>query len=258
MRAVNLIPDEQRGRSARGTGRSEGGAYAVLALLGGLAVLALLYGTARHQISSRRAQTATLASQTQRAQTTAGQLAPYASFLALREQRMQAVSALVDSRFDWAHALHELGRVLPPGASISSLSGTIGSASSATGAPVSAGASGAKAGAVTSATPPGSVPIFTLNGCATSQTQVALTLERLRLIDGVGEVTLQSSTKAGGSGAAGGGGSSGTCVGSDPAFTVQVSFDPLPAASALSRPASGSGSASATSAPPTTSVGGAR
>jgi hypothetical protein len=259
MRAVNLIPDEQRGRSARGTGRSQGGAYAVLAVLGGLAVLALLYGTARHQISSRRAQTATLASQTQRAQTTAGQLAPYASFLALREQRMQAVSALVDSRFDWAHALHELGRVLPSGASISSLSGTIGSASSTTGAAASSGASSAKAGAgVTSATPPGSVPIFTLNGCATSQTEVALTLERLRLIDGVGEVTLQSSTKAGGSGGAGSAGASGTCLGSDPAFAVQVSFDPLPAASALSRPASAPGSASAASASPATSAGGAR
>jgi Tfp pilus assembly protein PilN len=249
MRAVNLIPDEQRGRSARGARRSEGGAYAVLALLGGLAVLALLYGSARHQISSRRAQAALLAAQTQQAQSTAVQLAPYASFLALREQRMQAVSQLVDSRFDWAHALHELGRVLPSGASISALSGTIGSVSS------TAGASGAKAGAaVTSATPPGTVPIFTLNGCATSQSEVALTLDRLRLIDGVGEVTLQSSTKTGGSGGSGGGG----CLGSEPSFAVQVSFAPLPAASAFSHAGAGSSSASATTAKPTTSSGGAR
>ncbi len=49
--------------------------------------------------------------------------------------------------------------------------------------------------AVTSATPPGSVPTFTLSGCATSQSEVAQTLDRLRLIDGVSEVTLQSSTK---------------------------------------------------------------
>ena len=38
---------------------------------------------------------------------------------------------------------------------------------------------------VTSATPPGSVPTFTLSGCATSQTEVAQTLNRLRLMDGV-------------------------------------------------------------------------
>ena len=52
---------------------------------------------------------------------------------------------------------------------------------------------------VTSATPPGSVPTFTLGGCATSQSEVALTLQRLRLIDGVGDVSLKSSTKAGSS-----------------------------------------------------------
>ena len=46
-----------------------------------------------------------------------------------------------------------------------------------------------------SATPPGSVPTFTLGGCATSQSEVALTLQRLRLIDGVSKSTLQSSTK---------------------------------------------------------------
>jgi Tfp pilus assembly protein PilN len=230
MRAVNLIPDEQRG-SARGAGRSEGGAYAVLVLLGGLAVLALLYGTARHQISSRRAQTASLDAKAQQAQSRAVSLAPYTSFLALRQARTQAVSTLVDSRFDWAHALHELGRVLPQGASISSLTGTVGSASSS-----SPGASGAKAGGgVASATPPGSVPTFILSGCATSQTQVAHTLERLRLIDGVGEVTLQSSTQA----SASGGGSGGGCVGNDPAFTVQVTFAPLPNPSTVTTSATG-------------------
>ncbi len=49
---------------------------------------------------------------------------------------------------------------------------------------------------MSSATPAGSVPTFTLAGCATSQAMVALTLTRLRLIDGVSEVTLQSSTQA--------------------------------------------------------------
>ena len=36
------------------SGRSGGAAYAVLAVLGGLAILALLYGIAHHQISDRR------------------------------------------------------------------------------------------------------------------------------------------------------------------------------------------------------------
>ena len=35
----------------------------------------------------------------------------------MREQRAQAVDALIDSRFDWAHVFHEFGRVLPSQAS---------------------------------------------------------------------------------------------------------------------------------------------
>src|SRR5207245_5299765 len=147
MRAVNLIPAEQRGGGASSAGRSEGGAYAVLGLLGGLAVLALLYGIAHHQISSRRAQAASLMAQVQQAQARAAQLAPYTSFMALREQRVQAVSQLVDSRFDWAHAFHELGRVLPRDVSLTTLDGTVGSTSPTGSATAAAGTSGATTGA---------------------------------------------------------------------------------------------------------------
>lgn len=224
MRAVNLIPAEQRSGASVGVGRSEGGAYAVLALAAGVAVLALLYGSADRQISSRRAQAATIAAKAEQAQTQAQRLAPYTSFIALREQRTQAVNTLVDSRFDWAHVFHEFGRVLPFETSISSLSGTVGSASS-----TGAVASSPSSSSATSATPPGSVPTFTLSGCATSQSAVALTLERLRLIDGVSEVTLQSSTSS----SAGGGGAGGGCPAHDPSFTALVAFDPLPSAAAV-------------------------
>jgi hypothetical protein len=201
-------------------------------VIGGLALLALLYGRAHHQVSSRRAQVATLTARAQKATEEASRLTPYTSFIALREARTQAVSQLVDSRFDWAHAFHELGRVLPADVSISSLDGSIGSgapaslaatpSSSATSTSASSTAAGAS---VTSATPPGSIPSFTLTGCASSQAEVAIALDRLRLIDGVEEVNLQSSTKAGGtSGTAGGGG----CAASDPSFTVRVAFSPLP------------------------------
>lgn len=251
MRAVNLIPAEQRGGGSVGAGRSGGGAYAVLALFGGLALLAFVYGMAHHQISSRRSQAATLSTQAQQAQAAASRLAPFTSFIALREERTKAVSQLVDSRFDWAHAFHELGRVLPRQISISSLDGNISSAGTATtttttptpatpatpagsgtaaaGTPV---ATSAAAPSVTSATPPGAVPTFTLGGCATSQPAVAVMLERLRLIDGVSEVVLQSSTKGGGS--AGGAGGGGGCPAHAASFTAQVSFDPLPAVTAAS------------------------
>lgn len=230
MRAVNLIPsDDRRGVGGVGVGRSQGAAYAVLGLLAGLAALALIYGLARHQISTRRSELASITARAQRAQASASVLAPYTSFIALREARVQAVEQLVDSRFDWAHALHELGRVMPSDASITSFVGSVGtgtsggsSAGAAGGSSTAKSSSASTSATVSSSTPPGSVPTFTLGGCATSQAEVAVTLQRLRLIDGVGNVTLQSSSK---SGAASAGSSS---CGGGPAFTVQLTFDPLP------------------------------
>ncbi len=258
MRAVNLIPVEQRSGQPVGVGRSQGGAYAVLVLIGGVALMAYLYGQAHHQVTSRRAQAASLTAQAQQAQAAAEKLAPYTSFIALREQRMQAVDTLVDSRFDWAHVLHEFGRVLPAQTSISSLSGTIGTAASspapAASASASTSSSAASAAPAASATPSGSVPTFTLAGCATSQPTVALMLERLRLIDGVKEVTLQSST-VGSSGASAAGGG---CAGHDASFTAAVTFDPLPSSSVVAaatktKVVSDSTSAAATAAAPATS-----
>ncbi len=215
MRAVNLIPSEQRSGQPVGAGRSQGAAYAVIGLVAGLALMAYLYGQASHQVSSRRAQAATLTAEAQRAQAAAEKLAPYTSFIALREQRVQAVEALVNGRFDWAHVMHEFGRVLPTQASILSLSGSIGGAGS------SADASDA-----------GSVPTFSLSGCATSQPAVALTLERLHLIDGVQEVTLQSSTAgtASASSSSSSSSSGGGCTGTDASFSATITFAPLPAA----------------------------
>jgi Tfp pilus assembly protein PilN len=215
MRAVNLIPGDQRGGASVGAGRSEGAAYALLALLVIVAGMALLYGKASRQVSSQKSKAATLTSEAAQAQAQATALAPYTSFVTLREQRQQAVEGLVDTRFDWAHAFHEFGRVLTNEVSISALDGTIGSA-------------GATSTAGSSATPAGSVPVFTLNGCATSQKAVADVMQRLRLIDGVNEVTLQSSTRGSASGASGGG----SCSGNDPVFAMTVDFDALPSATA--------------------------
>ncbi|HEX4563008.1 MAG TPA: hypothetical protein VH115_01030 [Solirubrobacteraceae bacterium] len=251
MRAVNLIPQDQRG-TVSAAGRSGGGAYAVLGVVGGLALLALLYGIAKHEISDNKSKAADLSARATKAEAAATQLAPYTSFIAVRESRIQAVSLLMGTRFDWAHSLHELGRVLPKDASVSSIAGTVGSSSaSASGAKSASAPSAAGSTSVASATPAGTVPTLTLNGCATSQGEVALVLQRLRLMDGVSEVKLASSTKS--SSGAASTGAPGSCAPNDPAFVANVAFDPLPAPAAPSAPsttltanAEGSGGTSAT------------
>lgn len=235
MRAVNLIPGDQRDGSPVGAGRSEGGAYAVLAVLVAIALLAVLYGKASRDISSNKSKAATLTAEAQSAQAQASALAPYTTFASLREQRAQAVASLVDQRFDWAHAFHEFGRVLTGQTSISSLDGSIaaGVTPAATTAPPTTTTTATAASSVSSATPSGSVPTFQLAGCATSQRTVAQMLQRLRLIDGVAEVTLQNSTRGAGSGSSGG------CPVGGPAFAVTVTFDPLPTATAAAAVATG-------------------
>jgi Tfp pilus assembly protein PilN len=238
MKAVNLIPGEQREGAGGFTGRSGGGALIVLALIAGLAGLAAMYGSAHHQISSQAGEAASIASQTSAAEARAGKLAPYTSFVSMAKQRMQTVSQLVQARFDWSHSLHELGRVLPAGASLNSLHGTVGPAGPTPGSSIPAAptATPTTAGATpASSTPPGSTPVFTLTGCATSQSEVAQTLQRLRLMDGADDVQLQSSTKSSSSGSSSSGGS---CPGGDLAFSVNITFVGLPAASASSAPAS--------------------
>ncbi|HWX95382.1 MAG TPA: hypothetical protein VNZ01_00905 [Solirubrobacteraceae bacterium] len=242
MRAVNLIPADQRGGASRRAGRSQGAAYAVLGLLAGLALLAVAYGVARHQVSDRTSKAVALETRVQQVQAEAAKLAPYSSFIALREQRVQAVSQLVNSRFDWAHAFHELGRVLPANVAITALAGAVGSTTGpagsgpASGPAHSTGAGAGAGGSVASATPPGSVPTFNISGCAKTQSTVALTLERLRLIDGVSAVSLVSSTKSAAGGGSTGSTGGGACPGSYPVFNVLVTFDALPLFSGKSSP----------------------
>lgn len=252
MRAVNLIPTDQRSGGSVGAGRSGGAAYAVLGLLVLIAGLAVLYGKANRTVSSDKAKAARLTAEAQQAQSAAQALAPYTTFVTLREQREQAVAALVNTRFDWAHAIHEFGRVLTSQVSITSLDGTIGGAGASTGAAASAPAATASpastatsaSSSVTSATPEGSIPTFQIQGCATSQHAVADTMQRLRLIDGVTDVTLQSSTRGNSSGSAGSSSTqAGGCGAGDPVFQMTVTFDALPSA-AKSAAAAGAKSSS--------------
>jgi Tfp pilus assembly protein PilN len=254
MRAVNLIPAEQRKGGAVGR-RSQGVAFAVLGLLAGAALLTFLYGSASHQLESRKAEAAALTKQAQQVQAQAAQLSSYTSFMQMREQRLQAISQLIGSRFDWSATMYELSRVLPSTVSLSSLQGTIGSAtatpSKSSAAPAAGStASTTAAASVASATPPGTTPTFSLAGCATSQIAVAQTLVRLRLISGVSNVTLQSSAKSGSGG--GGSGGSGSCPEGAPAFSVQVTFQPLPT------PPSSSAETLETSGSAESSVGGSQ
>jgi Tfp pilus assembly protein PilN len=259
MRAVNLIPAEQRQSGVDLAGRSGGVAPLIVVLLLGLAVLAFMYGSAKRSEAKSNTELATVNAELSAAKARAGRLAPYTSFIAMANQRVQDISGLVEARFDWSHAFHELGRVLPRDASLTSLQGQVGG-SGASGSSASAGSASAGS-APTSATPPGSTPMFTISGCTTSQSEVALTLQRLRLIDGVTDVELQSSTKAASAGGASSGSatpSGGACGSGGATFAATVTFTGLPSAPPTNPPSGGrsqgAAAAGTVASPPTRQV----
>lgn len=184
MRAVNLIPAEQRRDAGGRAGRSGGGAYVLLGALAVLVILAGAWALTGKKIEDRKAEVARTEQQASAAEARAAALAPYTLFNQLRIKRTQTIRSIASSRFDWPHSLHEIARVVPGDVEVESLRGTVtpdvAVQGSATANPLRA--------ALTD-------PAIEMVGCARSQAQVAQMLVRMRLIDGVKRVSLQESKK---------------------------------------------------------------
>ena len=108
----------------------------------------------------------------------------YAQFSQMTQSRVASVRQLATGRFDWHATLAQISQVVPKNTSLATLTGT-----AATSAATTAGAA-----APTSTGAPTGTSIA-LTGCTKSQPDVAKLMSRLRLIDGVDSVTLNSSTK---------------------------------------------------------------
>lgn len=243
MRAVNLIPSDQQRGAGGAAGKSGGGAYILLGALALIVVLAASYVVAGKSVTDKKAKLADISQQATAAEAKAASLTSYTKFASIRAKRVETVSQLAASRFDWAHALREVSRVLPENAWLTTLTATTSPSVSV----------GSGSGALRSTL---DVPAIQLQGCTTSQASVAKLIARLRLIDGVQRVSLEDSTKGQESAnsvttvsdAASG---SGDCRGGHakyPVFNVDVFF--VPNGAAVSTTAGTATTAAATSPVP--------
>jgi Tfp pilus assembly protein PilN len=182
MRAVNLIPSDQQRGAGGAAGKSGGGAYILLGALALVVVLAASYVVSGKSVDDKQAQLADITQQAAAAEAKAASLTSYTKFAAIRAKRVDTVSQLAASRFDWAHALREVSRVLPENAWLTSLTATTSPSVS-----VGGGTGSLRASL--------DVPAIQLQGCTTSQASVAKLIARLRLVDGVQRVSLEDSTK---------------------------------------------------------------
>lgn len=231
MKAVNLIPAEERRGAGGAAGRTGGGAYILLGALALLVLMVAAYTTTSRSRDEQQARLATVERDAAAGEARAAALSQYTTFAALRLARVATVKSIADSRFDWAHAMHELGRTLPRDITLTALTGTVSSTSSG------AGGGGVALRAAYD------VPAIELTGCAPGQGAIPPMLTALRQVDGVRRVALQQSIKSDGAPAAS------TAVGTHvkPAdcrrtFQAVVFFDPKPQPSAAAAATATTGS----------------
>jgi Tfp pilus assembly protein PilN len=221
MRPINLIPLESR-RGEHAPLRTGPLPYllaaAMVLLLIGVTVLVLT----GNQISDDKAELASLEREDAAAKARLARLAPYTQFQALHQQRLETISSLADSRFDWERVMRELSLILPEDAWLVSLEATASPEASS-------GDEGEGGGGELRGTIPG--PALQISGCASSQQAVAGFVNALKDIDGVTRVGLESSELPEGSNAgSSGSGSAEECRTRDfiAKFGLVVAFDAAP------------------------------
>jgi Tfp pilus assembly protein PilN len=225
MRAVNLIPaGDQRGAGGA-AGRSNGGAYILLGALALIVVALAAFTLTGKSVKDKQSELARVNAQSAAAQAKVAEFDSYTKFASLRTKRVDTVKQLANSRFDWAHALHELARVLPTNAWLTTRNATTKPGAGA------GSSSGALRGSL-------AVPAIEVAGCTTSQASFARLMARLRLIDGVDQVSLQDSSKSAASSSAPGdsAGGGGDCTGGSshfPKFSIVVFYAQPAAAPAV-------------------------
>jgi Tfp pilus assembly protein PilN len=220
MKAVNLIPADERRSSGAGSGLTS---YILLAVLALVVAVGGAFTVVNRNLSDRRKELADVQARVQTANNEAQALKAYTAFTTVREQRSETVRSLATSRFDWAHALHEVARTIPSDAWLTAMRASV---------TPSTAVEGGVADPLRSAM---QAPAIEIVGCTTSQDKVASVISSLRRADGVQRISLSSSERldAGGDAAAGSGG--GDCRNGNtrfPKFSMTLFFNaPTPTAS---------------------------
>jgi Tfp pilus assembly protein PilN len=181
VRAVNLIPQDQRRRgAAEGDGKT---APIVLGVLGVLLVMVVVYVLTGNTITERKSDAKTASAQADRLEASAGKQTGYTDFAQIALTRTQSVAAVAATRFDWERFMRELSHVMPEGSWLQSADASV------LGDPASGSTTAPAADPTVAKT-----PAATLIGCTPGQDDVARMMVRLRQLYRVDDVVLNEST----------------------------------------------------------------
>jgi Tfp pilus assembly protein PilN len=180
VKAVNLIPAEQRRGAGGLAGRSGGIVYVLVGALAVVVALGVVYAFSVRTVAHRQGELAAVTAQVGAVQVQKDALEPYVAVHTLRQQAVGGVVGLAETRFDWPDAMRQLVLALPADVTLTSLTGTASAQAAAPGS--------------TAPSPAGST--FSLAGCASSQAEVATVLTRLGAVPSVSNVALESASKS--------------------------------------------------------------
>jgi hypothetical protein len=182
VKAVNLIPTEQRRGAGGVAGRSGGVVYIVVGTLAVIVALGVVYAFAVKSVAHEKGQLAAATAQVAQVQAQAQALSPYVSVQSLRQKAASGVVNLAESRFNWPQAMSQIALALPRDVTVTEITGNASTVA------------GAAASTTTTSTSTGG-GTFALGGCASSQAEIATIISDLERIPSVSGVSLESSTK---------------------------------------------------------------
>ncbi|MEV4418830.1 hypothetical protein AB0L40_02505 [Patulibacter sp. NPDC049589] len=188
MRAMNLLPVEERGGARSVGGPSRLTAVHGIAGVGAVVTVALLgtWAVAKKDTADARTAEASAVARSASAQAQVNRLAPVVAFDSRRQAREAAVLQLAAGRTDWAGVLRATAGSLPANVTVSTLKLQAADPTSA-------------ATTATAAVPQGlaGTGSVTLSVCADTQPRVATTLRRFRALPQVEDVALSQSSRTG-------------------------------------------------------------
>jgi Tfp pilus assembly protein PilN len=209
MKAVNLIPTDQR--RAKASGNASGGAYVVLGVLTVLLVMAVAYVMTSNSANERQSQAAEARQEAQVAKAKAEQLGAFNDFASIKEQRLASVMTAAQTRFDWERFMRELSRVMPADSWVHTTNASVLGDTESGGPTTAATTATALAG-----------PEANLVGCTPRQSEVARMMVRLEQMYRVTDVALNESAQE-----SAGGATSLLACGDLYKFDLTVTFSPV-------------------------------
>jgi Tfp pilus assembly protein PilN len=188
MKAVNLIPTEQR--RAQSSGALAGSSYIVLGVLAVLLLMVAGYVLTSNNVNQRKSDAAEAKAKADQLEAEVAARGAYTNFAQIKDARLASVSTVADTRFDWERLMRELSRVMPSGSWLQT-----------TDASVTGNVTGSEPTTTTTTTgaPVTPQPKANLVGCTPEQTDVAAMMVRMRALHRVSDVELNESVKTLGS-----------------------------------------------------------